>query len=116
MKHRSSVRLQVDVNKDENKRLSNLTVQNNNERDSLTINKTQSHDPRFIKSRDSESSVTKPRKSLTQGALGLAHVEEEENVGIKKRLTKLFFPVKKAKLEERSKSDRSLITDKSKSM
>ena len=108
--------MQVDVNKDENKRLSNLTVQNNNERDSLTINKTQSHDPRFIKSRDSESSATKPRKSLTQGALGLAHVEEEENVGIKKRLTKLFFPVKKAKLEERSKSDRSLITDKSKSM
>ena len=44
------------------------------------------------------------------------HVVEEKDLGIKKRLTKLFFPVKKAKLEQRTTSERSLLTDKSKSM
>ena len=113
-KHRSSLRVQVDVSKDGSKRISNLTVQNDNERDSLTLSKMQSHDPRYVKSRDSDSTPV-PRKSLTQGPLLLTNVdEEEEDPGIKKRLTRLFFPVKKAKLEQRTKSDRSLLTDKSK--
>ena len=82
VKHRSSLRVQVDVSKDGGKRISNLTVQNDNERDSLTLSKVKSHDPRFVKARDSDSSPV-PRKSLTQGALGMSHVEEEkEELGI----------------------------------